>query len=106
MTETAFSRRTILRNTVHLVVLGSTSVWLHGCKKEELHCDDTGSLSEEDAKLRSSLEYRDRSPHGEAKRCATCAFYVARGEHECGRCTLIKGPIHPLGYCNSWSAKG
>lgn len=106
MNKSTLSRRTILGSTVHLVVLASAPLWLQGCKKEELHCDDASSLSEEDAKLRTSLEYRDRSPHGESKRCGNCAFYVARGEDQCGRCTLVKGPIHPLGYCNSWAAKG
>ena len=32
--------------------------------------------------------------------------YKAGGKNECGGCTLVKGPIHPQGYCNSWAAKG
>jgi hypothetical protein len=55
--------------------------------------------------LRNQLEYRDDSPYGEKKSCSSCAFYKAGKKNECGQCTLVKGPIHPLGYCNSWSAK-
>ncbi|MBW2629495.1 MAG: high-potential iron-sulfur protein [Deltaproteobacteria bacterium] len=38
--------------------------------------------------------------------CSNCAFYKVGKENQCGGCTLVKGPIHPLGYCNSWAAKG
>lgn len=106
MTNNTLSRRHLLRGTVHLAVLSVMPTVLQGCKKAEFSCTDTSGLGAEDAKLRTSLEYRDRSPHGETKSCSNCAFYVAAGEGECGRCTLVQGPIHPLGYCNSWAAKG
>ncbi len=106
MSTRSFSRREVLRGTVHLVVLGSTPIVLQGCKKTEFRCDDTSGLSEEDAQLRAALEYQDRSPHGERKNCANCAFFRGADDDQCGSCTLVKGPIHPLGYCNSWAAKG
>ena len=100
------TRRSWLRNTVHLAVLGSAPILLQGCKKPEFSCDDTSGLSAEDTELRAALEYRDRSPHETAKNCGNCAFYVAGDKDQCGQCTLVKGPIHPSGYCNSWAAKG
>ena len=106
MTKSNLSRRNLLRCTVHLAVLGSVPVLLQGCKKTEFSCTDASGLSPEDAKLRTALEYRDRSPHQEAKNCGNCAFFVAGSKDQCGQCTLVQGPIHPLGYCNSWAAKG
>lgn len=106
MSKNTLSRRTLLRGSVHLAVLSSAPVLLQGCKKAEFSCDDASGLDEADSELRTQLEYVDRSPHGTAKNCRTCAFYVAGEQNQCGQCTLVKGPIHPLGYCNSWAAKG
>lgn len=105
MEKNTLSRRELLGGTVQLAVVGSVPALLHGCKKTEISCEDATGLSEEDAALRASLEYRDTSPHGQTKSCGNCAFFVAGNEDECGRCTLVKGPIHPQGYCNSWAAK-
>ncbi|UCH28710.1 MAG: hypothetical protein JSV06_10585, partial [Myxococcales bacterium] len=82
------TRRSWLRNTVHLAVLGSAPVLLQSCKKAEFSCTDINGLSEEDTELRSALEYQDRSPHDTAKNCGNCAFYVAAKEGQCGQCTL------------------
>lgn len=106
MKKNKFSRRTLLHNTVHLAVLSSAPVLLQACKKAEFSCNDVSALDDQDAELRAALEYVDRSPHDTTKNCASCAFYVAGKANECGQCTLVKGPIHPLGYCNSWAAKG
>jgi hypothetical protein len=105
MKKTTISRREMLGQTVRLVVVGSVPILLDACTKPELHCQDVSGLSETDAELRNQLEYRDDSPYGEKKSCSSCAFYKAGKKNECGQCTLVKGPIHPLGYCNSWSAK-
>jgi hypothetical protein len=96
----------MLRHAAQLVVVGSAPALLSGCKKAEFHCDDVSGLAEDDTTLRKQLEYVDRSPHGEEKNCQNCAFFKAGKKDECGRCTLVKGPIHPSGYCNSWAAKG
>ena len=106
MRRNKLSRRTLLRNTVHLAVVGSTPLLLQACKKTDFSCQDIGGLSEHDAALRAALEYVDRSPYEETKSCRSCAFFVAAEKDECGQCTLVKGPIHPLGYCNSWAKKG
>jgi hypothetical protein len=106
MKKNTLARRTLLRSTVHLAVLSSVPVLLQGCKEAEFTCDDISGLSKEDAQLRATLEYRDRSPYDEAKNCSKCAFFVAGGKDQCGQCTVVKGPIDPRGYCNSWAAKG
>lgn len=105
MAEHKLSRRHLLRGTVHLAVIGAAPVLLHGCTKEEFSCTDIAGLSRKDLELRTSLKYVDRSPHGETKNCSNCAFFVEGPKGECGNCTLVQGPIHPLGYCNSWAAK-
>lgn len=106
MRAKTFSRREVLGHTVRLAIIGATATLLHACKKPELHCEDVSGLSEEDAELRAQLEYQDRSPHGQNKTCSSCAFFKVGKKDECGLCTLVKGPINPLGYCNSWAAKG
>jgi len=106
MRKSTLTRREMLGHTVRLAVVGSTPVLLSACKKPELHCDDVSGISEADSKLRLALDYQDVSPHGEDKDCETCAFYRAGKKNACGQCTLVKGPIHPRGYCDAWAAKG
>lgn len=106
MAHHAFSRRHLLRGTVHLAVLGAVPALLGGCTEKEFSCNDISGLSRKDLELRTSLNYVDKSPHDETKNCANCAFFVVGGKNECGNCTLVQGPIHPLGYCASWAAKG
>lgn len=106
MRNSTLTRREMLGHGVRLAVVGATPALLSACTKPELHCEDVSGLREDDVALREQLEYRDVSPHGESKSCENCAFYLSGKKNECGRCTLVKGPIHPLGYCNSWAAKG
>jgi hypothetical protein len=106
MKKSTLSRREMLGRTVHLAVIGSMPVLLHACTQPEFHCQDVTNVGKADLELRNALEYQDRSAHGEQKNCGNCAFYAAGGKNQCGQCTLVRGPIHPLGYCNSWAAKG
>jgi hypothetical protein len=106
MTRHTLSRRGLLRGTVHLAIVGAVPALLHGCTKEEFSCTDISGLSRKDLELRTALKYVDRSPHEETKNCANCAFFVEGSKNQCGNCTLVQGPIHPLGYCSSWAAKG
>lgn len=69
-----------------------------------LTCTDTSGLSEQDATLRATLNYVDISTV-EGKTCDNCALYVApEAGSGCGTCLTVKGPIHPLGYCDIWAA--
>ena len=105
MRKSRLSRREMLGHTVQLAVIGSMPILLNACTKPKFSCQDVSGLAEADLELRSALEYRDDSPRGEQERCSSCAFYRAGKENACGQCTLVRGPIHPLGYCNSWAAK-
>jgi hypothetical protein len=105
MKKSTLSRREMLGGTVYLAVIGSMPIALGACTTPKFRCDDVSGLSEADLELRSTLEYQDGSPHGEQKNCSSCAFYKAGKKNQCGGCTLVRGPIHPLGYCNSWAAK-
>ncbi len=93
MSKSTLTRREMLGHTVRLAVIGSAPVLLNACTKPELHCDDLSGVSEADAKLRTALEYTEHSPHGEGRNCENCAFYRAGKKNECGKCTLVKGPI-------------
>ncbi|MEM9188315.1 MAG: high-potential iron-sulfur protein [Myxococcota bacterium] len=86
------------------VVLAVTGVVV-GCRPKAengLDCNDTSSLSRPDRQTRSTLKYVESSPHGVDRNCENCRYYEVRRAGECGACTLIRGPINPLGYCQSW----
>ena len=104
------SRRDALRNTVALCFVAAGGVVAAACSKKdegskELSCVDTSSLPPQDIQLRTSLAYVDRSPDA-AKVCSNCQqFNAPAAAGSCGSCKLVKGPINPAGYCNSWAAK-
>lgn len=88
------------------VGMGATAVSLiplGGCKKE-LVCTDTSGLTPEELTARTSLRYMDRSASNE-KQCSGCQLFQPKGADECGGCVLVKGPIHPMGYCTAWAKK-
>jgi hypothetical protein len=100
------SRRTFLVGiptaTVALTVL-------QGCKESKtLSCNATEALSplsEAERKARSSSQYVESSKLA-TKNCENCAHYEAPpGADQCGGCKVVKGPIHPGGYCNLWVEK-
>jgi hypothetical protein len=83
-------------------LLGATLVTA-ACKRSET-CPPS-QLSPEDSKLREKLKYTDRSPDPQ-KLCNGCQQYLPNPDADCGGCKLMKGPIHPAGYCTLFSAKG
>jgi hypothetical protein len=100
----ATTRRALLGGAAGSVALGLLSI---GCKKkkEPASCTDTTGLSPADVQARSALGYVDRSPFP-GKDCDDCQQYVgAREDGACGSCKLLKGPIHPEGYCKSFSKR-
>lgn len=68
-------------------------------------CMDVSGLTEAEVNMRNAVQYVDESPEAD-KNCLNCQLYTepAAGS-QCGGCTLIKGPIHPEGYCISWAPK-
>jgi len=75
---------------------------LSGCKRSET-CPPA-QLAADDTKLRATMHYTDRSPDP-AKLCNGCQQYLPNTDADCGGCKLLKGPIHPAGYCIAFSAK-
>jgi len=96
--EPRFARRRLLTGSA----LFGAGV-LCGCKRNET-CPPT-QLAAEDEKLRATLHYTDHSLDP-AKLCNGCQQYLPNTDADCGGCKLLKGPIHPAGYCAAFSARG
>jgi hypothetical protein len=98
------SRRDVLRRgVVGLTVL----VGLGACKKKEtaFSCTDTHALAPEEMQARTTLAYVDTTPEP-GKECAGCQQFVAPpSDGQCGGCKVVKGPIHPRGYCKVFAPK-
>lgn len=105
MIEETLSRRTMLRCSVHVALITAIPTVLEGCSKGALECTDLDGLAQGDKQLRAAQEYKDISPFGDEKDCKNCEFFKPGGADECGTCTIVKGPINPAGYCNSWVKK-
>jgi hypothetical protein len=77
-------------------------------KKEEegpKSCTDTTGLSADEIAARNALAYSDSSPEA-GKACNNCQQFVAApAANQCGTCKVMKGPVHPKGYCKAWAAK-
>lgn len=106
--EKKMGRREVAKRA--LLVLGAAAVApsaLAGCGGEGegggLSCTDTSGLTPAEITTRQSQAYTDSSPHSD-KRCDNCRFWQAGQAGQCGGCQVIRGPIHPQGYCNLWVA--
>lgn len=100
-----FSRREALKRAgVSLVVIGTGGAMI-GCGSSEtaLTCTDTNGLTPAETGMRTSQEYVDTSANAE-QNCANCNFWQPAAADACGGCQVIKGPIHPQGYCKLWAA--
>jgi hypothetical protein len=91
-------RRHLLLGTA---LLGASAVC--ACKRSETCPPDV--LAPEDVKLRQTLHYTDHSLNAE-KLCNGCQQYLPNIDADCGACKLLKGPIHPAGYCVAFAVKG
>lgn len=103
-------RREMIKRGLMLTVVSATgAAALSACggeEKKSLSCMDTSGLSPQEVTMRQAQKYVDASPHGVQKDCENCNFYdVAPAPDTCGGCKVIKGPIHPKGFCNLWAAK-
>lgn len=71
----------------------------------ELSCTDTAGLSEQQIKVRESLNYVDETPKPE-QLCSNCQLYKEPEKPgTCGGCQTVPGPIHPDGWCSAWVKK-
>jgi hypothetical protein len=104
MGDTRVTRRRVLRA---LAVSPLAAAALAACGKKDApdSCQDVSALSDPDKATRSTLQYTDRAPSAD-KQCNKCSFYQPASEPtKCGACTLVKGPIHPNGYCSAFAPK-
>lgn len=84
---------------------GDTTAGGEAASASDFSCTDTSGLSEQEIQMRNNAEYVDDSPNAD-KRCDNCQLYTEpAGDAQCGGCQVIKGPIHPEGYCNLWVAQ-
>lgn len=68
-------------------------------------CTDITGLSDADKGTRTGLQYVEKGPDP-AKHCDKCALYTEpTGGSGCGGCTVVKGPINPLGTCTAFAPK-
>jgi len=68
-------------------------------------CTDISALSDADKATRTGLQYADKSADP-AKHCEKCALYTApTTPGGCGGCSVVKGPIAPLGSCTAFAPK-
>jgi hypothetical protein len=103
MSESQPTRRATLKmlGTYPVLALG---LWACG-KSEPDSCQDVAGLSEAEKMGRSALQYVDRSLQAD-KHCRDCNLFQAPPEvSQCGSCQVVKGPIHPQGYCTAWVKK-
>ena len=103
--KSSVSRREVLKRS--LVVVGTASgaaAVFSACgeSKSGFSCTDTSGLAPAEKQMRDTLKYVDKSPHAD-KNCLNCQLWTSgTTADKCGGCQVIKGPIHPLGYCTSW----
>lgn len=104
MQEAKLSRRAALQVLGAVPVFSALASACGGPKTPD-SCNDVSGLSEPEKMTRNALQYVDRSPYPD-KKCNGCNLYQAPPSvSQCGGCQVVKGPIHPEGYCTSWVAK-
>lgn len=65
-------------------------------------CPEPYELTADDKQARAALRYVDKTPI-EGRTCDNCKLYtLPKPKEVCGGCSILKGPIHPKGYCMSW----
>jgi hypothetical protein len=74
------------------------------CKKEEFSCNDVTGLQPADVEARKSLEYKDLADKLELA-CSNCAQFVAPAGSNCATCRIMRGPVHPDGWCKVFAPK-
>lgn len=95
MSEIAVDRR-------RLLLIGGSALALLGasaCNRGPAACTDVSGLTPEEIKTRKTLGYTDKSSD-KNETCENCQQWVPPAESgQCGGCKVIKGPVHPNGYC-------
>jgi hypothetical protein len=67
-------------------------------------CYSPDALSWSEKSTRRAVGFVDQAPDP-AKRCGTCAFFVA-AQNGCGKCQILSGgPVPAQAYCTSYAPK-
>ena len=98
----ACTRRALLRGFAALPWLALSPV-IQGCDGEGSACVDPAAMTASEERMRSAVGYADVSPFGDEKRCSGCSFFQRTPDGDCGRCTILSGPVAAGGHCQSWS---
>lgn len=70
-----------------------------------LVCDDVAGLWPVEVATRTDNQYTPASAEPD-RYCFNCSNFIAPATPGgCGSCRTVKGPIHPLGWCKSWTEK-
>ena len=73
--------------------------------ERDLVCDDTTGLWPAEVKTREDNNYRDLSEKP-PEYCFSCLNFVKPPTPDsCGTCRTVKGPVSPLGWCESWARR-
>jgi hypothetical protein len=71
----------------------------------DLDCSAAPRLWPAEVKTRADNAYVDRSTRP-GEHCFTCANFIEPHEpRACGACRTVKGPVHPAGWCKSWTRR-
>ena len=89
-----------------LQVVLPTALGLGGmaCKEEQLKCDNVGGLAPADIEARKNLQYKERADTPE-QACKKCSQYLPAEGSGCATCRVVRGPIHPDGWCKVFTPK-
>lgn len=87
------------------LIAGSAFITLQACKRSEpASCIHVMGLNAADTELRKTLQYVDRTPIP-SEPCNHCVQWIAPDDSsKCGGCKIMKGPVHPRGYCKLFAA--
>ncbi len=98
----SLSRRAVLGS----LVAGGVGLVVLGCKRKlPSSCTDTTGLQPDEVQARNTLDYRDATPFPD-RTCEGCQQFVAApADGACATCKVLRGPVHPNGYCKSFSKK-
>lgn len=91
-----------------LAIAGLAPVALLGARdsfaQAKSACYDMSTMSLAQKNMRRSVGFVDPAPDA-AKRCGTCAFFVAKPDG-CGTCQILSGgPVAPTAVCTSFAPK-
>lgn len=100
--DTKLTRREALERTLAIGALIPASWLLGGCGggAAALSCE-----TDADKAQREQMKYVAKTTNPQ-QRCDNCAQWVAAAAAgQCGTCKVVKGQIHPEGYCMVWAKK-